>query len=102
MNNAVSDFMYLVQTADPTPSPAFFSIREGLRLHCPKCHKVNSYEMPKTASDLSCGYCNIVVPAKVVMAALGNGAAKEEVTLVEVIQELITEIKDLKRTIEDL
>lgn len=63
INGAINDFIYLAGTEkDPTFPPLFY-IKEGLRLKCPKCASTNHYHMPKEAADLSCGECNIIIPA---------------------------------------
>lgn len=83
MDAAISDFMYLVGTDKVTnPSPPMFFIREGIRLPCPGCGGINSYNMPKQAMDLACDGCHTVFPADVVEAAFNVGAAREETALV--------------------
>ena len=87
LDGAIADFIYLASTskhpAGEPPAPVFF-IREGLRLNCPGCSEVNSYEMPKTAEDLTCDKCGVILPSKVVTAALNSGVAVEEAVLVAV------------------
>lgn len=83
MDNAISDFMYLVGTSKKAeltaPEPMFY-VREGLRLQCFGCHKISSYEMPKEASDLSCGHCETIISSASVTSALesGNGVFEEQ------------------------
>lgn len=85
MDSAISEFMYLVGTEKMTDSPApVFYIREGMRLPCPGCGNINSFEMPKEAMDLGCNDCQCVLPSNVVEAAFESGAAMEETTLVAV------------------
>jgi hypothetical protein len=84
MDEAIADFLYLASTAKHpaggSPVPAFF-IREGIRLPCPGCTEVNSYEMPTQPSDLACGGCGVVIPARAITAALNTGIAGEETSL---------------------
>ena len=84
MDSALDDFIYLAGTSnipEDNFSPMFY-IREGIRLTCPGCYSVNSYNMPKEASDLGCGSCDSVIPSKIVLAAFENGVAQEESVLV--------------------
>jgi len=87
LDDAITDFLYLANTtkhpAGEPPPPVFF-IREGLRYACPGCHEVNSYEMPKTAEDLSCGNCHAIIPSMAITAAMEVGAIVEESTLVAI------------------
>lgn len=87
MDNAISDFMYLVgttkQASDISPPPPMFFMREGLNITCPACNNAHSYEMPKQASDLACGTCDYVISSKIVASALENNiGASEETSLV--------------------
>jgi len=84
MDSAIADFFYLASTAKHpagSPPPPVFAMREGIRLNCPACGESNSYEMPKEASDLSCGRCAGIVPARAIASALEIGGAAEETTL---------------------
>jgi hypothetical protein len=87
LDNAIADFMYLASTSQHpagSPPPPVFYVREGIRMNCPGCYETNSYEMPKTAADLTCSHCHALIPGKVVANALGADAAYEEITLVAV------------------
>ena len=93
-DSAIADFMYLASTSKHpagSPPPPMFFIREGLRLQCPGCSEINSYGMPKTAASLTCSSCHVIIPAKVVAAALESGTVNEEVTLIAVTP---TELQD--------
>ena len=87
LDGAVADFMYLVSTAKhpagSPPAPVFY-IREGIRMACPGCSEVNSYAMPKTAADLTCDSCHVIIPSKVVAAAFASGTINEEAVLVAI------------------
>jgi len=87
LDGAVADFMYLVSTAKHpagSPPPPVFFIREGIRMTCPGCLEVNSYDMPKIAADLTCNNCNVVIPSKVITSAFKNDMINEEAILTAV------------------
>ena len=92
IDNAVADFIYLAGTEKHTdPPPPLFYVRDGIRLACPGCGTVNSYGMPKEASDLSCAECNIVSPARAVQADFDGNIAKEEIPLIAITPQSLQE-----------
>lgn len=94
MDSAIDDFIYLAGTTDDpyhdSPPPTFY-IREGMRLKCPACYTINNYIMPKTASELSCGECNTILPIQAVASAFDVGAAANESVLVATISNPLQE-----------
>jgi hypothetical protein len=92
IDSAVSDFIYLAATGKhDDPPPPMFDIRDGIRLACPGCGTMNSYPMPKEASDLGCAKCNVLIPLQAVQAAFDGGVAKEETTLIAFTPESMQE-----------
>jgi hypothetical protein len=90
MDYAIDDFIYLAGTTNVPESegfPSLFYIKEGIRLACPGCHSINSYPMPKEASDLGCDNCDIIIPEKVVKDAFNVNAAQEESILTAYVPE---------------
>jgi hypothetical protein len=84
MDSAIKDFLYLVGTEKQpiAPPPPMFTVREGMRFICPGCGETNSYAMPKTAADLTCGSCDVIIPSRVIASAFDIGAAADEAVLV--------------------
>jgi len=83
MDNAISDFMYLVGTEKMTdpPAPAFY-FKEGIRIACLGCNSINSYEMPDEPMALACNNCGSVIPPSAVTAAFKSQTASEETALI--------------------
>jgi hypothetical protein len=92
LDNAISDFMYLVGTEKmPDPLAPLFHFNEGIRVACLGCSSINSYEMPEDPMDLACSGCGSVIPSKAVTAAFESNLASDETILVAFVPKSLQE-----------